>query len=162
MRIGFRPREILAIACQLERDGAEFYRRAAEAVPDPETATLLRELAQMEDDHLATFQDLERELPGEGAGELAFDTDVALRYLRAVSGGHVVDFSPDLAPRLAECTGPEDVLQLAIEVEKDSVVLYAGIQSMASDHPGWHAAQAILFEEMDHIASLSERLESLH
>lgn len=161
LRIGFRPREILAIACRLERDGAEFYRRAAEAVSDNATAALLRGLAQMEDDHLQAFQDMERQLVGQAAGDLFFDADVALRYLRAVSAGHVVDFSPDLEARLAECGGPEAILRLAIEVEKDSVVLYAGIQSMASDQHGWHAAQAIFFEEMEHIASLSERLESL-
>ena len=161
MRIGFRPQEILAIACQLERDGAAFYRRAAEAVQEPKTARLLLELAQMEDDHLATFRAMKQELPGQGSGELAFDADVALRYLRAVSSGNVVDFSADLGARLAECKGPAAVLRLAIEAEKDSVVLYAGIQGMASGHPGWHAAQAIFFEEMEHVAALSERLESL-
>ena len=161
MRIRFRTREILAIACQLERDGAEFYRQAAKAVADRETATLLRELAQMEDDHLQTFRGMDEALLGEAAGELAFDAEVALRYLRAVSAGHVVDFSTDLEARLAECEGQEAILRLAIEIEKDSVVLYAGIQSMASGHPGWHAARAILFEELEHITSLSERLESL-
>ncbi|MGD2175639.1 MAG: ferritin family protein [Candidatus Brocadiaceae bacterium] len=161
MRIAFRPDEILAIACHLEEEGARFYRRAADATPDPATADLLGELAEMEEEHLETFERAEQGIWGGAAEESAFDAEVALRYLRAVSQGKVVDLTGDLCARLRGCTTPESILRAAIEIEKDSVVLYAGIQAMASGRPGWHVAQSIMLEEMEHIASLSERLESL-
>jgi rubrerythrin len=161
LRIAFRPEEVFAVACQLERAGAEFYRRAAEAAGDPGTARLLLELAAMEDEHLATFEDVIRAKWGGARERAAFDADVALQYLRAVSSGHVVDFSPDLEKRLADCEGPEAILRVAIGIEKDSVVLYAGIEAMAVGRPGWPAAHRILLEELRHILKLSGRLEAL-
>ena len=52
-------------------------------------------------------------------------------------------------------------MQIAIDFENETVVLYAGLQSMALGYPSWRVAENILKEELGHIAELAERLESL-
>ena len=51
----FNHDEILEIAEQIERNGARFYRRAAECIEQPKAHHLLLTLAGMEDEHEQAF-----------------------------------------------------------------------------------------------------------
>ena len=55
MGIEFNADEIFEIAEQIERNGAGFYRRAAEAVEDSQKRRILLDLASREDEHEKTF-----------------------------------------------------------------------------------------------------------
>ena len=48
----FNAEEVLEIACQIERNGAGYYRQAAERVSDPAARQMLLDLAAMERDRL--------------------------------------------------------------------------------------------------------------
>ena len=63
--IGFNADEIFEMAEQIERNGAKFYRKAAEPTAGENRDVLLR-LAAMEDDHEKTFAAMRAEL---SAGE---------------------------------------------------------------------------------------------
>jgi len=153
--------QILELACQLERDGAEFYRKAAAAASDPKTSRIMLELADIEDDHLETFTKLKAELPDRAARAGRFDAGPIIRYLHAVTNGQVIDLSVDPSERFTGRETPEDLLRTAIEIEKESVVLYAGLQSTALGQPSREVSETILREELGHIATLAERLEEL-
>ena len=58
MDFRFHIDEIFEIAEQLERNGADFYQRAAEATKEPEIKGILKSLAEMEVDHQDTFRKL--------------------------------------------------------------------------------------------------------
>ena len=62
MSITFNAFEIFEIAEQIERNGAKFYRRAAEYIGDKKTKQTLLELADMEDDHEKTFIEMRKQL----------------------------------------------------------------------------------------------------
>ena len=47
--------EVFEMACQIERDGAEFYRRARDKASDPWAAEMLTGLADMEVEHEKTL-----------------------------------------------------------------------------------------------------------
>ncbi|MFC2170988.1 ferritin family protein, partial [Calditrichota bacterium] len=54
--------EVFEMAEQIERDGADFYRKAAAHVDVEEGKTLLLELASMEDDHEVVFAKLREKI----------------------------------------------------------------------------------------------------
>ena len=55
MSIFFNPDEILEMAEQIERNGARFYRQAAQGAQDAGVRELLQKLATMEDGHEKLF-----------------------------------------------------------------------------------------------------------
>ena len=90
----FNADEVFEIAEQIERNGAKFYRRAAELAPGEDARALLLGLAAMEDQHVSTFAAMHEELRKEKPDWLAtpFDIDAddqAVLYLRAVAEGRI-------------------------------------------------------------------------
>ena len=80
----FDVEEVIEIACQIERNGAAFYRRAAELVDSQESKAFLVQLAEMEDNHEITFENMRGDpliltaILGEADGPAA-------QYLQAIS-----------------------------------------------------------------------------
>ena len=60
MAIPFNADEVYEMAEEIERNGARFYRKAAEKFPA--ISELFQKLALMEDEHLATFASLRADL----------------------------------------------------------------------------------------------------
>jgi rubrerythrin len=56
MSITFNADEIFEMAEEIERNGAKYYREAAEKASEKETKQMLLDMATMEDGHLQTFQ----------------------------------------------------------------------------------------------------------
>jgi rubrerythrin len=50
---------------------------------------------------------------------------------------------------------------MAIGLEKDSIVFYVGLKESVSPRAGKDKVQAIIKEEIGHIAILSQKLEAL-
>ena len=161
MAVTFNADEIFEMAEQIERNGARFYRRAAESIKDSKAHHLLLTLAAMEDEHLETFAAMRAEL-AQGAWGVDFDLDdQAGMYLRAVADGHVFDRKTDPAERLTGKESAEDILRIAIGLEKDSLVFYQGIREMVPEQFGRDKVDRIINEEMQHIADISRELTIL-
>ena len=70
MGITFNADEIFEMAEQIERNGAKFYREAAEKSSDADIKKMLQDLAAMEDGHQLTFSQMRKELsPDEKASD---------------------------------------------------------------------------------------------
>jgi rubrerythrin len=155
----FNADEIFEMAEQIERNGARFYRRAANNAPEQATKKMLLEMAEMEDEHLAAFQEMRKNLSDAEKAATAYDPDnQAARYLQtmAESRGCEGKISPDL-----ELTGKEtirQILETALTSEKESVVFYMGMRSLVSEKAGKDKVEAIIHEELGHIASLHAKL----
>jgi rubrerythrin len=54
----------------------------------------------------------------------------------------------------------EDILKLAIEVEKDSIVFYIGLKIFVPAKAGKDKVEEIIEEEMGHIVVLNQKLEA--
>jgi rubrerythrin len=161
----FNADEIFEMAEQIERNGAKFYRRAAEQIETPDSRKLLLELADMEDEHEKTFIKMRAEMLKQGqiaTVDPAFDPDgeVGL-YLQAMADGHIFDTRKDLAESLTGQETTEDILIMAIGREKDSVVFYTGMKDMVSEKLGKDKINGIIREEMGHVTSLSNELAKL-
>jgi rubrerythrin len=158
--IGFSADEVFEMAQQIERNGVKFYRAAAEEFPA--LRNVLLELATMEDEHEQTFAAMRAELSDAEQRQSVFDPDdQAQMYLRMMADGNVFDTQADPVELLADKQTPQEVLMTAIGLEKDSVVFYVGLKGSVSRKAGKDKVQAIIAEELSHIATLSEKFEAL-
>lgn len=165
MSIYFNADEIFEMAEQIERNGAKFYRRAAEGVEASQGQQLLLDLAVMEDEHEKTFAAMRADMLKQGQAatvDPTFDPDgQAGLYLRAMADGHVFDMKVDPSERLTGKETMEDVLQTAIGLEKDSIIFYLGMKEMVPKRLGQDRIDSIIKEEMVHVSTLSKELGAL-
>jgi len=156
----FNADEIFEMAEQIERNGANFYRASAKKVPAAKQALL--ELASMEDQHLKTFADMRAKLSAAEQETPVFDPDgQAQMYLRVMADGHVFDVKTDPAEQLTAEETAQDILRMAIGLEKDSIVFYTGLKECVSRKAGKDRVEAIIAEEMGHIGKITQMLRDL-
>lgn len=161
MTTPFNADEIFEIAEQVERNGARFYRRAAQGITDPPARQKLLDLAAMEDQHEKVFAAMRSELSEEERKPSAPDPwGEVTWYLQGIADGNVFDVKADPAEKLTGKETREDILRTAIGLEKDSIVLYLGMREMVPERLGKGRLDAILKEEIGHIATLSNELAS--
>jgi len=146
MSITFNAFEIFEMAEQIERNGIKFYRKAAQSVSDGQMRQILEELADMEAEHEETFADMRKQLSEETRTERVFDpeNEMAL-YLQAMASGHVFDLRQNPSEQLKGTESIEEILNLGL---KDFLPVKAGKDKV----------EAIIKEEMGHIAVLNRRL----
>ena len=152
----FTADDVFEMAEQLERNGANFYRKAAENVSDPRSKKLLIELAKMEDEHEKTFASLRADLTAAEKTTTVFDPeDESALYLRALADTRV------FFKKKIDISSMKEILKAAIVAEKDSIVFYLGLKDFVPDKLGKNRLDTIIKEEMGHIRILSKELVSL-
>ncbi len=160
--ITFNADEIYEMAEQIERNGAAFYRKAAEHTEGPDLRKVLLELASMEEDHEKSFHNMRSELPARQRTEEKFDpTGEGALYLHAMVQGKVFDLKASPAGDLTGSEDVGDVLRAAIEMEKDSIVFYLTIKKMVLDEGGKGRIDDIIEQEVGHVALLSSQLSAV-
>jgi rubrerythrin len=156
MSIDFNADEVFEIAEQIERNGAKFYRKAAESITDSNAKEFLIDLAKMEDDHEKMFKSMRAELSQDEKVVTTFDPDGdAERYLRALADTRIFyekDISTDSL---------ENIFKSALTAEKDSIVFYLGMKDVVPAHLGKDKLDGIIKEEMSHIRIISDKLLEL-
>jgi rubrerythrin len=147
--------EILALAEQIERNGIEYYTHASQLVKSDEQKRTLQKLAEMERDHEKTFSAMRESQLSQYA---AFDPDGEVsRYLKAIVDGKIFDYT-DLAVKELSKLSVADIYRKAIDLEKDSIIFYLGIQELVPERFGKTQIGRIISEEMSHITLLSNDL----
>jgi rubrerythrin len=160
MGMPFNADEVFEMAEQIEKNGAKFYRDAAEKFP--QVGDLFKDLAEMEVKHIQIFADMRKELSGTQAEPIVFDPDgEAQMYLQVMADNHVFAPNADLTGQLAGKDTPEAVLNMAIGLERDSIAFYVGIKEAVSRRAGKDKVDDIIKEEVSHVAILKKQLDSL-
>ena len=162
MSITFNAFEIFEMAEQIERNGVKFYRKAAEIFSDRDISRTLLEFADMEVEHEKTFADMRKQLSSKQRELITFDpeNEVAL-YLQAMAGGHVFDLKKDMSLQLTGEESIEDVLNMAVQAEKDAIVFYTGLIKFVPSPAGKEKVEDIIKEEQGHLVVLSRKLAAL-
>ena len=160
MPVEFNASEVYEIAEEIERNGAKFYRKAAENV-DEGIKPLLLKLAGMEDQHEVTFKAMRSDLPDGAKKPIVYDPDDdAGAYIQAMADGYVFDVRSDPAESLTGDESAVDVLLVALAREKESVVFFTGMKQMIPEAAGKEKVQAIIEEEIDHIGFVSREIKA--
>lgn len=156
MSYDFNADEVLKIAEQIERNGSNFYRKAAEKVSDQAEKKLLLNLAEMEDVHEKTFASLRKTISEKEKAATVFDPeDQTGMYLRSLADTRVF-FEKEL-----DFSSMKSILKYAIGAEKDSIIFYLGIKDAVPADLGKDKIEAIIKEEMSHIRILNREIMAL-
>ncbi|WP_031502365.1 ferritin family protein [Pseudothermotoga hypogea] len=159
----FNIDEIFEMAEQIERNGVVFYNKAAEMFPEYTKKNIFLKLAEMEKEHEKRFHQMRLDLANKEREISQFldPQGEAAAYLRAMVSGKVFDAKLDPTTRFNQVRSLSEVLRIAIDVEKDSIIFYLGLKEMIPQGLGRDKIGLIVREEMSHVTILSDLLEKL-
>ncbi len=162
MSITFNTDEIFEMAHEFERAGAMFYRKAAKNTSDKEIKKMLLGMADMEEDHLEVFEEMRKQLSEQEKTETAFGPDNhSILYLQAMADARGCEGKITLSKELTGRETTKEILEIALNSEKESVVFYFGLKSLVSARAGRDKIEAIIIEELDHITTLLNKLNAV-
>ncbi len=141
------------MAIQIEKNGFDFYKKAADDVKDGDIKSFLLELADMELKHEEVFKEMKSALSAGEKAEVVFDPwEETAAYLQALADTRV------FYQKEIDTTSAEEVLKEAIAAEKESIVFYLGMKDMVPEDAGKKKIDNIIREEMNHIQIISTQL----
>jgi len=153
MSYNFNADEIFEMAQQMERNGARFYRNAAESVTDKKNKEMLLKLAAMEDAHEKTFAEMRASLTDQEKERTIFDPEgETILYLKALVDTRV------FFQKKIDTTSMKEILKEALLAEKDAIVFYLGMKDMVPQKLGKTRLEDIIREEMGHIKLIGNKL----
>jgi rubrerythrin len=162
MAIVFNTDEIFEMAIRIENNGAAFYRKAAGLQSDTKNQNFLESLANMEDRHQKTFTDMRTTLTEKDKVPKVFDPyNEVSQYLAVMADTMGGEGSPSVADSLTGDETLEEILRIAVGLEKDSILFYLGIKDLIPQKSGQNRIDEIIKEERRHVVQLSNLLEKL-
>lgn len=162
MSITFNADEVFEMAEEIERNGAKFYREAADIAPDKETKKMLLELAAMEDGHQKTFAQMRKDLTSEEKEQTTYDPDNEVaQYLQTLADFHGTEGKISPTEKFTGRETMSEILKIALQAEKNSIAFYVGIKDLVPNKAGKDKIQAIIIEEMAHVSTIGGKLQSL-
>jgi rubrerythrin len=159
MSTAFNADEVFEMAEEIERNGARFYREAAAKGANREIKEMFLGMASMEDAHLRTFHEMREDLTEQEKGETVYDPyNEAALYLQALADSKGFEGMKSPTQKLTGRESVRELLEIAIGAEKNSVLYYVGLKDLVPAEAGRGKIEAIIREEVRHIADLRRRL----
>ena len=162
MSITFSADEIFEMAEDIERQGALFYREAAEKSPDKQTREFLLDMASMEEGHDSIFAEMRKNLSSQAQQPLTFDPDnEAVHYLQAMAEAHGTEGKISADFKLTGNESITDIINIGVNAERNSVCFYTGLKELVPSAAGKEQVDKIIREELSHITILLNKLKTL-
>jgi rubrerythrin len=161
MSVSFTALEIFEIAEQIERNGAKFYRQAAEMTKDKQMSHFFCRLAEMENNHEKIFSEMKEKIKAGVKDAVVFDPNAEIAYYlkaMATSAGWEGKAQPRLVFSGRET--PAQILKAAIAAERASIDYYLGLKEM-TPQADRKKIDVIIKEEMGHVITLQKHLEQI-
>lgn len=162
MGISFNADEVFRIGMDVEQNGQAFYEAAAEACPGDASRSMLTFLRDQEAEHYRVFSEMRDRLPPEAKSEAVYDPDGEMAaYLHAVAESRVFT-NPEQAQAIArECKKAADVLKIALQFEKDSVLMFQALKEMTREDWGKDKIDGLIRAEKGHIRQIHRALAQM-
>ena len=156
MAYDFNANEIFDVAIRIEENGGRFYRKAATLRSDRQNQEILEKLASMEDHHKLTFENMKTQISESEKTATVFDPmGESVQYLLAMADSHGGEGSPKAADSLTGEESMKEIIDIAIELEKESILFYLGLKDMVPPKYGQDKVDQIIREERKHVIQLS-------
>lgn len=155
MGVKLNLEELIKIATNIELEGKKFYTQAAEYTTNQEAKKLFLELADWEETHYQSFNNLLSDSDSKEFEQIIDSMNEAALYLQAVLGGDI--FSSSCSPRELANNNPEsldNIFRFAIDREKDSIIFYSSIEKVYANKDLLRKIDIIIGEEISHIRFL--------
>ena len=148
----------LDLAMQTEKDGREFYKRAAERTSDPAGKILFVSLADDELEHLRLLESQRESLAEKNRWRSSAEARDAAP---AKIAGAPLFSRQALADNLNEYTSDLSALRMAFLIEKDAVAFYTRAAAETDDPDGKAMYERLVEMEKEHQRILEEEYEAL-
>jgi rubrerythrin len=160
MSITFNADEIFEIAETIERNAAIYYRNAADIVKNRQAQEFLIEMAIMEDIHEINFAAMRKSLSDLEKSSTERDHDNQLfAYLTAMAELHGTEGKMGPGKILTGRESTTEILQYALDGEKDSIVFYLWLKKYVPDSKGKSQIDKIINEELSHVTKLIQAMK---
>jgi len=160
MAYDFNAKDIFEMAIQIESNGASFYREAASLRGKQEDKDFFEALARMEERHMAIFEEMIKQVSESEKEQAVFDPYGELSlYLKAMADSHGGEGNIDIAALLEGKETIKDIITIAIDMEKESILFYIGLKDMVPPESGRDKIDHIINEEKKHVVQLSKFLK---
>jgi rubrerythrin len=157
----FNANEIFNIGIQIEKNGEHFYHSAAQQTNDVNIKDLFNKLANWENQHIEIFENLKDSLSGKDMEKDVFDPEnLTHLYLKAVADNEIFVKGKEFS--IEDCNSVEDILKQAIEIEKESVVLYTSMKELVSEDSDKKHIDKLISEEINHIGQLTKKIREFY
>lgn len=156
----FNALEITKIAMDMEKEGQEFYHKAAALAKDDKLRSIFVLLEEQEKKHSELFYDLHKMLSKASnlSDEYLYDENVSL-YMKALVENKV--FKKYELDRIKNMSSMKDALHIGIDSEKNSILFYNEILKNSKSTEMLHVLSFILEEEKKHLVDLTNLLNTL-
>jgi len=147
----FTMREIFDLGMKIERNGEKFYRNGLKKISDPPLQSLFEWLAEEEVKHREWFAFRRDSIK-------THEKEIELEEMQSSVLQHIMgdqSFSLEEAD-LDRIESDKDLLEIAIEFEKDTVLFFEMITSLVDDEETLRQLHVIIDEENRHIKSLED------
>ncbi|MCS7253604.1 MAG: ferritin family protein [Armatimonadota bacterium] len=146
----FTACEVIDVAVELERMGAEFYSQVALFAQDDERRKIFEGLAECERQHEQRFRELYQVLK-----QCAPDTPESYpgewqSYVHALITSRTI-LGKEEVERIAKYGSAEEIAKLAIQLEKDSILLYETLLNYVPEGERSKVEQ-LLTDEREHLS----------
>ena len=162
MSIVFNVDEIFEMAVDVEQNGAQFYKKAAQVGADEDTRKMFLEFSAMEEEHAKTFSEMRKELSQADKEPMTYDPyEESVLYLQSMAQAHGWEGKAGAGVEFTGNETPEEIIDRALKAEEHSVAFYVGIKDVVFGKSGKEKVEKIIREEMQHILGLNARLADL-
>ena len=147
----FSVREIIDIAIKIEKNGESYYREAMEKISSPDLKPVLLFLAEQEHEHIKWFEKLKVEIETAEMDQKV--AEIGESMLQRLIGDQTFSLGD---ADLSELESVEKLIELAIELERDTIIFYQMLQGFIEDSETLKGLDGIIAEENRHIELLME------
>ena len=154
MGVRFTGPDLVALALEIERNGAAFYEACLSRDNGERASRVFRFMLGEERKHVQQFQELESLLKGiENLGKPMSDEEQQYLTALATSNIFTAEGTGEEMAEMAE--DAEEALELAMQFEKDSVLFYSEFLNFVTE-AARPVVEEILRQEKVHISQLAE------
>lgn len=145
--------EILEIAVKIEEDGVTFYKNLANRTKNKEAKEIYNYLAGEEKEHIEVFKSIYKELTGKRF-EKAFSEEEANLYIHSLVENRIFKNSEEIDNFIKSIKDELEVLDLAIQIEKDTILYYYEVLEGLEDKEG-NLVKELINQEKTHVYRLN-------
>jgi rubrerythrin len=145
---------VIDFAVRQKQDGVSFYTGAAERFRGTELAALFTNLAKEEAKHLRELMDIQASALRKGVEECFRSLDVD-PYLEAVVREGLLPGGEKAAERISQVKSIEDAYRIAMQAEKNAVLLYSELAKRSKDKEQKKILERMIREEKAHMGKIA-------
>ncbi|MDD5503885.1 MAG: ferritin family protein [Candidatus Omnitrophica bacterium] len=140
--------DIIEVAVEIEKNGAQFYSGFAKKCKDKAIARFFNDMAEEEKKHEKDFLAILSSIGGYQPCQ-AYGQEY-LYYLNAVAGGYLFKSDDDFRKRVSDIDTVKDAVDFSLGIEKDSILIYEQMKKILPDKDK-PVIEMIIDQEKSHV-----------